>query len=218
MGSICGPSWGICAVRITRVDSLGNVIAGDNAYVSDKQISVAQNANIETGNTFSLRNGCGCGLSRKRAPNIFNWWEFVFTKAELEPEMESFLLGAETIEDGSDVVGIAWPGELACDDNEPAVAFEFWTQHLSGSGQDLTFPWVHHVYPMTVWSLGDGTFEEEYHRPVLNGFSITNEQWGDGPYSDGPPDSQNIAEGGRWFTDVDPPTADCAAVNVTATS
>ena len=35
----CGVSFGACLVRITRLDENGNVIAGDNAYVSDKLIS-----------------------------------------------------------------------------------------------------------------------------------------------------------------------------------
>src|SRR5712691_4852696 len=72
----CGLSWGACVVRLTRVDAQGNVIAGNNSYVSNQLISLAQNPNIETGNTFSARNGCGCGLARFKAPDIFNWWEF----------------------------------------------------------------------------------------------------------------------------------------------
>jgi hypothetical protein len=33
MSGVCGISFGICTVRITRLDDDGNVIAGDNAYV-----------------------------------------------------------------------------------------------------------------------------------------------------------------------------------------
>ena len=132
--------------------------------------------------------------------------------------MQAFMLGAETIEDGSDVVGLAFPSSLACDEDEPAVAFEFWTKHIVGSGQDSTFPWVHWVFPLTIWQLGDNTFEEAAAQPSLTGFSRTNGNWGDGPYGDGPPDGQDISEGGYWKTDVDPPDAACAAVAVTSTS
>jgi hypothetical protein len=211
-------SFGLCAVRLTRVDAAGNVIAGDNSYVSDKPLSIALSPNIETGNTFSVRNGCGCSISRFKANDSFNWFEFTFTTASLEPEMQAFLLGAETIDDGGDVVGLAFPSQLACDEDEPAVALEFWTQHIVGSGQDGTYPWFHWVFPKTVWHLGDNTFEEGIANPVVAGFSRTNQQWGDGPYGDGPPDGQDIREGGYWKTDTDPPTAECAAVAVTATS
>lgn len=218
MASNCGPSFGICAVRLTKVDEVGNVIAGSNSYVSDKLISVAVNVNKETGNTFTARNGCGCNIARFKAADTFNWFEFVFTQAALEPEMQAFLLGADVIKNSGDEVGVAFPGALACDAAEPAVAFEFWTKNISGSGQDPTYPWVHFCFPMTVWSLGDNTFEEAFAQPVVNGFSRTNDQWGDGPYGDGPPDSTAIPEGGWWKTADDPPVASCATENVTATS
>jgi len=200
------------------VDSNGNVIAGNNAYVTDTAITVTVTPNIETGTAVSVRNGCGCKISSFKFPDTFNWFEFSFADAALEPEMMAFMLGAATIADGSDVVGLAFPSSLACDEDEPAVAFEFWTKHIVGSGQDASFPWVHWVFPMTIWALGDNTFEEAAAQPTLNGFSRTNGNWGDGPYGDGPPDGEDISEGGYWKTDVEPPTAACAAVAVTATS
>ena len=53
---------------------------------------------------------------------------------------------------------------------------------------------------------------------MLNGFSRANANWGDGPYGDGPPDSEDISEGGFWKTADLPPAADCAAGNVTPSS
>jgi len=214
----CGVSFGLCRARVTRVDSNGNVIAGNNAYVTDTAITVTVTPNIETGTAVSVRNGCGCKISSFKFPDTFNWFEFSFADATLEPEMMAFMLGAATITDGSDTVGLAFPSSLACDEDEPAVAFEFWTKHIVGSGQDASFPWVHWVFPMTIWALGDNTFEEAAAQPTLNGFSRTNGNWGDGPYGDGPPDGEDISEGGYWKTDVEPPTAACAAVAVTATS
>lgn len=211
----CGPTFGACRIRVTRVDSLGNVIAGDNSYVTDQQISVAVAPNIDTGNTFTQRNGCGCATARFKSADTFNWFDLTFVDAALEPVLQAFLLGADTITDGGDTVGLAYPGALACDDDEPTVAFEFWTQRIIGSGQDATFPWVHFVFPMTIWHLGDNTFEEDFGKPQVAGFSRTNSNWGDGPYGDGPPDSTPIEEGGWWFTDVDPPDAECAAQPVT---
>ena len=98
------------------------------------------------------------------------------------------------------------------------VAFEFWTKHVVGSGQDAQFPWYHFCYPAVVFSLDNDTFQEDFATPAVSGFTRTNEQWGDGPYGDGPPDSTPIVEGGWWLTDVDPPAADCALQTVTATS
>src|SRR5262245_65341442 len=214
----CGVSFGRWTVRLTKVDAAGNVIAGNNSYVTDKPLSVAVNPNIEAGNTFSVRNGCGCSIARFKANDTFNWFEFVFTQAALEPEMMTFLLGSDTIVDGSEVVGLTFDGSMACVEDQHSVALEFWTQHIVGSGQDGAFPWFHWVFPKTIWALGDNTFEEAIAQPVVNGFSRTNQLWGRGPYGDGPPDNQHVTEWAFWKTDVDPPTAECAAQPVTATS
>jgi hypothetical protein len=218
MAVTCGPTFGLCRIRVTRVDSLGNVIAGDNAYVTDAAISLAVAVNKETGNTFSQRNGCGCSIARFRAPDIFNWFDLTFVDAELEPVLQEFLLGADPITDGGDTVGIAYPGALACAEQQPAVAFEFWAQRIVGSAQDTVFPWIHGVFPYSLWSLGDNTFEEDFGKPQVVGFTRTNANWGDGPYDDGPPDSTPIDEGGWWFTDIDPPDPECAAQAVTSSS
>jgi hypothetical protein len=215
----CGVSFGICAVRLTKVGVTGAVVPGpDNSYVTDKPISLALRPNFEDGQAFSLRNGCGCSIARFKAKDTFNWWEFTFAMGALEPEMLAMLLGSETIENGADVVGQAFAGALACEDDEPAVALEFWTQHIVGSGQDGTYPLIHWTFPKTVWRLGDNTFEEGIANPTVEGFSRTNTQWGAGPYGDGPPDDQDIREGGWWKTAEDLPTADCAAATVSPSS
>jgi hypothetical protein len=211
----CGVSFGICRLRVTRVDASGAVVSPpNNTYVTDKVTSISVNPNIETGQTFSQRNGCGCSVARFKANDIFNWFEFSLANSALETELLAMLLGANDIVDGADSVGLAFQGALACDDDEPAVALEFWTKHVVGSGQDGTYPWFHWVFPKTVWQLGDNTFEEGIATPTVAGFSRTNLQWGGGPYGDGPPDGADISDGGFWKTDVDPPTADCAAADI----
>jgi hypothetical protein len=218
MAVACGVSFGICRLRVTKVDAQGNAVAGNNTYVTDNVTQVTLTPNIETGNTFSQRNGCGCSVARFRANDIFNWFEFSFQNAALEPELLALLFNAETVVDGADVLGMAFQGALDCDEAEPAVALEFWTQHVVGSGQDGVHPWIHWVFPKTVWQMGDNTFEEGIALFTVNGFSRTNTQWGAGPYGDGPPDDQDIREGGWWKTDVDPPAADCASAAVVVSS
>jgi hypothetical protein len=219
MAANCGVSVGLCRTRVTLVDSAGNVSGStDNSYVTDNALSISVTPNIETGNTTQVRNGCGCSIARFKSADTFNWFEFAFRSGTLEPELLRLLLGAETIVDGLDTVGMAFPSSLACDADEPAVALEFWTKHVVGSGQDGTYPWIHWVFPKTVWQFGDNTFEDGIAEPSVNGFSRTNQQWGDGPYGDGPPDGQDIREGGWWKTDVDPPAAVCAVGDVTPSS
>lgn len=212
----CGVSFGLCAMRITELDALGNAVGGaGSGYVSDKAVSIAVSPNVETGNTFSRRNGCGCSLARFKSNDIFNWWEFTFEDGALEPEMVALMLGAPTIDEGADVVGLAFQGALDCSADAPAVALEFWTKHIVGSGQDSLHPYIHWVFPFTSWVYGDNTAEEDFMANSLTGYSQTNALWGQGPYGDGPPDGQDISEGGYWKTADPLPTADCATISVT---
>ena len=119
----CGVSFGLCGIRITEVDAQGNVAPSpNNYYVTDNPLSITLTPNIETGNTVSVRNGCGCSVARFKFNDIFNWFEFTLATAALEPEMQAMMLGASTIEDGADTVGLAFPSSIACDEDEPAVA------------------------------------------------------------------------------------------------
>lgn len=212
----CGPSFGICGVRATLLDELGNVDTGQNTYMSDKMISFAFSPNIDTGNTFSQRNGCGCSLARFKAEDVFNWWEFTFTDGAMEPELYAIMLGATTITDGADTVGFHFPSALDCNDVRRQVGFEIWTQHIVGSNRDAGYPYIHWVWPASVWQMGDNTAEEDFMNPVLTGFSRSNPLWGSGPYSDGPPDGSDVGpEGAAWKTDDTPPSADCATGTVT---
>ena len=218
MANPCGVSFGACLLRVTRLDSNGNVIAGNNSYVSDKLVQVTVNPNVETGNNFPVRNGCGCKIASRKFPDTFNFFDLSLQDAAFEPQLIAFMLGADTITNGSDVTGFAFPSALACDEANPLVAFEFWAENVVGSGLDPVYPYFHWVFPASTWTFGDNTFEEGPSQPTLNGASQTNGNWGDGPYGDGPPDGQDISEGGVWATDDDLPTAACAAAAVTATS
>lgn len=214
----CGPSFGLCAFRVTLLDELGNVAAGDNTYVTDAQLSLAWTPNIDTGATFSQRNGCGCSLAKFKAEDIFNWYEFTFTDGAFEPAMVALMLGATPILDGTDIVGWHDPGALACDEAKPIVAVEAWTQHMlrGGSSKDSDYPYIHWVWPASKWQFGDNTAEEDFMNPVLTGFSVSNPLWGSGPYGDGPPDGSDVsAEGSRWKTADTPPVADCVVGAVT---
>jgi hypothetical protein len=218
MADVCGVSFGACLVRVTRLDVNGNVIAGDNSYVSDAPVSVGVNPNIETGQNFSVRNGCGCKIASRKFPDTFNFLDLTLSMAQMEPTLIAFLTGSALITNGADTVGWAGASALACDEQSPKVAFEFWAENGVGSGLNATYPYWHWVIPASTWVLGDNTFEEGPAQPTLTGASQTNGNWGEGPYGDGPPDGEDISEYGVWATDDDLPTAACAAQAVTAVS
>ena len=118
--------------------------------------------------------------------------------------MIAFMLGAATIVDGSDIVGVAFPSALDCDEAGTRRSRSSSGPSMSSDpGLDATYPYFHWVFPSTSGQIGDNTFEEGPAEPTLNGFTQTNANWGDGPYGDGPPDGEDIREGGFWATDDD---------------
>lgn len=213
----CGVSWGICATRVTLLDAEGNVAdVEDNAYVSDKVTSIAMSSNIEEGTSFSRRNGCGCSIARFKSRDIFNWYEFAFEDGALEPAMQALMLDEDAISDAGDVVGVAFGGtDIDCEAGDIGVALEFWSQHIVGGGRDGALPYVHWSFPMTIWTRGDNTAEEDFMANAVTGFSRANANWNQGPYVDsGTPDATAFPNGGYWKTATAPPTADCAPFTV----
>ena len=212
MAVTCGVPFDLCAVRATALDDVGN--PSGSGYVSNNQVSISVTPNIEDGPSFSVRNGCGCSIFNIKSANAFQWFDFSFVNATIEPELQAMLLGATLIMDTADAVGHHFGSALECGEGEPTAAFEFWTKHGTGGGLDGNHPYIHWVFPMTIWQLGDNTFQEGPAQPTLTGFSRANANWGIGPYGDGPPDGSSVVEGAWWKTTDSLPQGDCASVGV----
>lgn len=213
----CGPSIQICRLRVTLLDSLGSVADTlDNSYVTDKIVSINASADVETGTQVTATSGCDCQVANYRGKDKLNRFTFGIAYVALEPALIAMMTGGRALLDATetDVIGVAWPDPTDCDTNDTQVALEFWTKHFVGDSQDPVYPWFHHIYPLTVWTPGDQTYENDFAQPALNGFSRQNLAWFGGPYGDGPPDGQSIARGGFFLTDIEPPAAACAYQHV----
>jgi hypothetical protein len=193
---------------VTRLDSDGN--ADDDYAVSRRPVTVSFNPNIDQGTDVTARDGCGCATASIKGRPVFNWFEFSFGKNVLEPAIEAMMTGDDPITDpgnGNLVVGVNGASALECDEDPVFVGFEFWAKHYVGSSQDATYKHVHWCFPRTRWWWGDNTQEEGVAVTTLNGVSASNPLWGQGPFSDGPPDGSDVVEWARWLTDDDLPTA-----------
>lgn len=210
----CGNALQICAMRVTLLDSLGNVAdQADNMYVSDKVIEIGQQADLKPPTESELDGGCDCTFGTYRGNAKLRRWLFALSRGAIEPGLIAMMTGHTTISDASDPIGVSWADSSACATGEVAVAFEFWMKHWVDDAQDATWPWWHHVYPSTTWQVGDNTFGLQLGPNVLNGFSRTNLAWGQGPYGDGP--GVDIRRGAFFLDDVDPPSGFCGFQSVT---
>ncbi len=210
MAAICDAVINLCAVRVTRLDSLGNPSAGpNNFYVSNKPLSIAVTPEIEAGRDLTLVGGCDCIVASYRGPDKLKRFTFQVDIAKLEPGLIEMMIGASAILSGTstDPIGLWWPTQLSCDDPvQPNVAFEGWQYLWEDDHQASDFPYVHWIWASTSWQIGTHTLNNDFLQPQLNGFSRSNPNWGTGPYSDMP----EAAEGpGGFFYSTTIPTAEC---------
>ena len=155
----CGISLGVCRLRVTRVDpTTGCVLSeADNGFVLEDIISVEVAPNIETGTDTTLIGGCGCKIATYKAPDILKRYDLTLTTPIKSAALESLLTDGGILYDNSTTpvpVGYSFPTDLACDESQIPVAIEFWTKNWVDDAQDGDLPWIHWVFPYSIWSPG----------------------------------------------------------------
>lgn len=201
----CVGQIGICAMRVTALNEDGTVADGpNNAYVVAQPMSLEFSLDLEAGDDKILVGGCDCIGLRYRSRDKSKGFTFTFTDMLTEPSLWSIMLGSSLIYDDSDIpvpIGVDFPDQLNCSNpQQPPVAIEAWGKaweddHFASGGR----PYVRWVWPMTFWSMGDGTLENDFYTPALTGWSRGNPNWGEGPYGDQP---QAIGNLGGYFQDT----------------
>ena len=218
----CGISLGVCRLRLTLLDTTGCVASeADNSYVLADLVSVQVTPNIETGTDTTLIGGCGCKIASYKAPDTVKRYDLTLSTPIKSAALEAILLTgnnpANILYDDSTSpvpVGFSFPTALGCDEEQQPVAIEFWTKNWVDDAQDSALPWIHWVFPQSLWSPGQQTVNNDFSQPDFTGFSRTNACWGDGPYGDGPEaiygaSSFDISTGGWFYSPDDPPVASC---------
>ncbi len=219
MTAICPSSILACGMRVTLLDSLGNVSPdANNFWVSDDLIQITTTPELATGSDRELRSGCDCVIASAKFPDLLKRFTFEIQKGQLQPGLEALMLGEDVILDGADPIGAWFANNSECGAAPiPNVALEVWSQAYEGNGQSQTLPFIHWIWPLTRWQLGASTLSSDFKQTVLTGFSDPNTRWGHGPYNDDPGEVVGPL-GGYWFTATAPPAAECAYQTVSPSS
>lgn len=206
----CASTVELCAVRATRLDSLGNPSSdANNVYVVQDVIQLQYTENIREGEDREMNGGCGgCIIASKSDEDQFRRYDLELQAGRIEPGLLEMMTGTSVITDGGTVIGAHLGIKLPCGTPKPRVAFEAWSKRWTvDDEQDPEFPWWHWLWVSTAWVQGQNTLQADFSPIVLTGKSRANSAWGSGPYGDQP----EAAEGhlALWADAGDLPTATC---------
>ena len=186
MATTCFTPFKVPRVRVTRLNSCGQVVTGScSQVVSDGIISVAMTKNYEDREEFFVKNGDGIFCVKETNPPILKWIDLVLTFCNVDPDIVN-IASAEPLYSSDDAAAtkIGWSTQEGSAASS-FFAFEGWTR-LSGSGVQCTggteygyvlFPWV------VEGTIGDMTLENGVANFVINARTRSNSLWGVGPYN-----------------------------------
>jgi len=184
MTAVCFSPFKIPRVRITKLNSCGQVVTGScSQVVSDGIISIAMTKNYEAREEFFIKNGDGKFCVRETTPPILKWIDLVITFCNVDPDILNIATGNALYTDENSVkIGYS-TGE-----NAPGTAYfalEGWTR-LSGTGVSCSggTPYGYTLFPRVIEAtIGDMTIEDGVANFVMNARTSGNSLWGVGPYN-----------------------------------
>jgi hypothetical protein len=186
MTSTCFTPFKIPRIRVTKLNSCGQVVTGScSQVVSDGIISIEMTKNYEDREEFFVKNGDGQFCVRETNAPQLKWIDLVITMCNVDPDIVN-LVASEPLytDDSAAAVKIGWSTTEGSTANVN-FALEGWTR-LSGSGVACTggtqygyvlFPWV------VEGTIGDMTLENGVANFVVNARTHSNSLWGVGPYN-----------------------------------
>lgn len=212
MTAICPGAIHLCAIRATRLDSLGNPLPGpNNLYVSNESLMLSIKPEIESGQDKVLVGGCDCVLVSYRGKDKLKRYALELDQGLIEPGLSELLLGGSAILSGGssgDPIGMWFPSQLSCNaTSQPNVCFEGW-QDLWEDDHPVASPYkyLHWIFPSSYWQDGDRTLQNDFDQPKFTAFTRSNPNWGLGIYGDLP---EAAHEMGGWFYTNTIPIASC---------
>jgi len=209
MAAECLANIRLCAVRVTRLDSLGNPTPGpNNVYVSDNSIMLSVKPVIQAGDDKTLVGGCDCIIAEYHGFDKLKYFNLELDQGLVEPGLLEMLTGGSAIIDGSGFpIGLDWPNQLDCSQpTQPNVAIEGWQAMWTDDHQETVYPYARYIFPSSYWQISDFTMQMDFNQPKITAWTRSNPNWGLGPFHDQP---QAIGTQGGFFYDTALPFAEC---------
>ncbi len=145
MAAECLAALHLCRVRATRLDAVGNPLAGpNNVVVSDTPMVLAVTPNIEAGVDKTLVGGCDCIIATYRGFDKLKRFDLSLDMGLMDPALFELMTGSTAILDGNDPIG-NWFTTNQFDCSTPAqpnVCFEGWQTGWNEDQTDAVWPYI----------------------------------------------------------------------------
>lgn len=220
--STCAGQLQVCMMRIARLNSTGGPLAGaSNGYISDDLVSIDVGLELNDGDEFILKNGCGSIAQSFKDCDRVKRATLSMKLSVLDAEIIELLTGAAAFSSAGTVIGFQVPKSTASCSNGASV--EVWAKAWDGSAQYsiASVPqYQHWVFPKVKMQLDKMTFENDVLQVALVGTSEENLKiTSNGPFDDWPLAVRNgdgVTSCAGVFLDGTLPTAQCGYVTVTS--
>lgn len=224
----CAGSLQVCALRGVRLDADCSPNHGPYAaFASSALASITSTPEIEEGEEFQLKNGCGVVTHYKKDNDRVKRQNISIELVTYDFELIEIMTGDRVLVDSTGkTIGIAQGGPNTVPND--GVYLEAFTKAVEGDDScavptESPIPgWFEWIWPRGFFTLRDFTLENNFANVKLEGYSLTNSQLpDDGPFGDWPWDSgSGVAEWNEEDTRVivlqpdGPPDTGCGYITL----
>jgi hypothetical protein len=187
--AVCFSSAKLCLLRVARLDSNCGCVTGSTAgAVTSGIVRLDANPDMETGQEYLLKNGCGDICVNFRDCDRLKRINLQMELCTRDMELLEILTGGTIYTSDGTTTGFSRRGIGSSCPNP--VQLEIWTRAVDNTGtcteSGNPYAWWHIVYPKATFTLGDSTFENGVATVKLTGYSEANSQIGTGCWDDLP--------------------------------
>lgn len=184
MTSTCYSLLRVPAVRVTKLDSCGEVVDGLSSVASNGIVTIEQTIEQEDRQDFFTLNADGQPCVRDTSPPILKWINVTITFCNVDPEMFNIMTAEPLVmNDATTPVAVGFrtrEGSV----NDANFAFEAW---MRVAGDSACAGGVNYGYFLLPWVkeavVGDLTMENGTANFTVTGRTSYNSPWGTGPYN-----------------------------------
>jgi hypothetical protein len=178
------------ALRVTRLDSVGNLMTGPmDSYTTSSFIRLSFTPEYEEGDEITEKAADGTVCVSFKAPDTLKRTTMEIAICDPDPEFTALVSGGLLLTkqtesgDQSTTQSVGWAAaQVGEDPSRDGVAVEVWSYAVQNGKKAAVLPYYHWVFPyVKVRQSGDRVIENGLLANTFEGFGLGNSNFADGP-------------------------------------